>query len=445
MKSWVLILCCSLLGIIELKVAAGQTSNQFQVLQKKRQRKKRQTNEITQQNSELLTRLLEEHPAYFGQVLKNADRHRLQIIFTQIDRDKKKLLPILTHHTYRLDTTEYFFPASVVKLFTSACALEKLHDLNIPGLDKYTRMEVGVGYSCQQAQKYDNTSPTGYPNIAHYIKKCMVVSDNPGYDHLYEFLGQQELNQRLWTKGYRSCRILQRYGVDCNTIENRYTNPIRFYQGDSIIYFQPQQFNPVQLTNPMRRRLVGKAYYNEYNELVSKPFDMSYANCVSLKDIHEMLIAIVMPVVLSDTSRRFRITTEDHMFLLREMSRFPAESQYPRYNTNYYHDGKLKYLYLGGSEKKAPANIRIFNKVGMSSGFITDCAYFVDFENKVEFLLSCTMYCNSDEIIHDDKYDYETVGLPFMGFLGKVIYAHEKERKRKYLPTLRLYTYDYGE
>jgi hypothetical protein len=40
--------------------------------------------------------------------------------------------------------------------------------------------------------------------------------------------------------------------------------------------------------------------------------------------------------------------------------------------------------------------------------------------------------CNNDGIFNDDKYDYETVGFPFMKNLGKLIYNHELARPKKY-------------
>ena len=79
---------------------------------------------------------------------------------------------------------------------------------------------------------------------------------------------------------------------------------------------------------------------------------------------------------------------------------------------------------------------RIFNKVGEAYGFLIDAAYIADYNNNVEFMLSAVIYCNSDGIFNDDKYDYDIVGLPFMKHLGQVIYDHELKRKKKVIPDL---------
>ena len=96
-------------------------------------------------------------------------------------------------------------------------------------------------------------------------------------------------------------------------------------------------------------------------------------------------------------------------------------------------------------KKQLPKHIRIFNKVGWSYGFLTDIAYIVDFEKNVEFMLSATLYCNSDGILNDDKYDYDSVGLAFLENLGKVIYEEEVKRKRKYQPDLSKFKVNYDK
>jgi hypothetical protein len=67
---------------------------------------------------------------------------------------------------------------------------------------------------------------------------------------------------------------------------------------------------------------------------------------------------------------------------------------------------------------------------------MTDVSYVADFANRVEYMLSATVYVNSDGVVNDDRYDYETVGYPFFYQLGQTIYRHELERKRQFRPNL---------
>jgi hypothetical protein len=65
-----------------------------------------------------------------------------------------------------------------------------------------------------------------------------------------------------------------------------------------------------------------------------------------------------------------------------------------------------------------------------------DVAYFADFEKNIEFMLSVTILANKDGVFNDSKYDYETIGFPFMKNLGRVIYEYESKRSRKNAPDL---------
>ena len=82
-----------------------------------------------------------------------------------------------------------------------------------------------------------------------------------------------------------------------------------------------------------------------------------------------------------------------------------------------------------------PDNVRVFNKVGWAYGFLTDASYVVDFAHNTEYMLAATIYANSDDTLNDDKYEFETVGRPFLYQLGQTIYNYELNRPRQYNPT----------
>jgi hypothetical protein len=179
---------------------------------------------------------------------------------------------------------------------------------------------------------------------------------------------------------------------------------------------------------------MGRGHMNK-GQLVEQPFDFSTKNRFPLSDLHSMLMSVIFPDAVPK-QQRFNLTDEDYQFLYRYMSMMPKESDHPQYDTSHYTDAYVKFLLFGGDGPIRDSNIRIFNKVGDAYGFLTDVAYVVDFANGIEFLLSATIYCNSDGIFNDDKYDYDTVGFPFFRNLGRVIYSHEKRRERKHKPDL---------
>ncbi len=117
----------------------------------------------------------------------------------------------------------------------------------------------------------------------------------------------------------------------------------------------------------------------------------------------------------------------------------PYESEYPTYsNREHYIDSYKKYFYYGqDSAVIENKNIRIFNVVGESYGYTTDCAYIVDFENKIEFMISATYFLVERNGVIDGTDDsYNAYVMPFFKNLGQSVYQFELSRKKKYLPDL---------
>ena len=129
------------------------------------------------------------------------------------------------------------------------------------------------------------------------------------------------------------------------------------------------------------------------------------------------------------------------------MSQYPTESLYPPYaaDTVNYWPAYGKFLLFGSDKGKLPANIRIFNKEGDAYGQMLDAAYVVDFKNKIEFFLSAVIYCNSDGILNDDRYDYDKVGFPFMKNLGRLLYDYELAREHQVKPDLSSLLFEYDK
>ena len=138
-----------------------------------------------------------------------------------------------------------------------------------------------------------------------------------------------------------------------------------------------------------------------------------------------------------EKEKRLQIPEKDLRFLQKYMGMLPHESDFPKYNRAKYFDGYTKYLFYGNSRKNiSNKNLRIFNIVGQSYGFLSDCAYFADFDSKTEFFLSVVIYTNKNEVLNDGNYEYESIGFPFLARLGQIIYAHEKKRVKQHQPAL---------
>jgi hypothetical protein len=163
--------------------------------------------------------------------------------------------------------------------------------------------------------------------------------------------------------------------------------------------------------------------------------DFAKHNTIPLQDLQQLLQSILFPSSVP-RQHRFNLMKEDYAFLHQYLSQYPSETNYPKYDTAQYYDSYVKFFFNDSLHHTMPANIRVFNKVGWSYGFLTDASYVADFAHHIEYMLTATIYVNSDDILNDDKYEYESIGRPFLYQLGQTIYDYELHRKRKIIPDL---------
>ena len=388
----------------------------------------------------LLADLLKGRHELFGKVLDNPLVYDVQIVYTQINRDAQNS-PSFKTYRYQVDKDRYFYPASTVKLPAVLLALEKLNTLGIP---RDATMITDSAYSGQTRVRRDTTAQTGLPSVDQYARKILITSDNDAFNRLYEMVGQCPFNDGLKAKGYANTRIVHRLSIPLTPDQNAHTNPVSFTKNKEV----PAQFcdHTPLAPGPILRGtgyMVGRNYYVG-DSLVKKPFDFTAKNAFPLDDQQAILRALLFPESVSP-KQRFNLRPDDYNFVYKYMSQLPRETRWPNYkaDTSLY-DSYCKFLLFGDQKTPMPKSIRIFNKVGDAYGYLLDNAYVVDFDKGIEFMLTAMISCNSDGIFNDDKYDYNTIGYPFMGNLGRLIYDYEASRKKPRQPDLSRFrvTYD---
>ena len=314
--------------------------------------------------------------------------------------------------------------------------------MHVKGVDKYTSMQFDSSYEKQVKLYADTSSQNKLPSIAQFIRKAFLVSDNDAYNRMYQFVGQQEINRSLHDKGYKDVRITRQF-MGFTPEQNRHTNQVRFISDDgNLIYSQPAAYNPDSFYFPSPVR-IGKAYYDRNDSLINEPIDFTYANNLSVKDYQQILQSVLFPSSVPK-KQRFDLSENDYRFLYQYLSQYPSETNYPKYDTSKFYDSFVKFYFKYGSHQM-PEQVRVFNKVGWAYGFLTDISYVVDFKNNVEFMLTATVYVNSDGILNDDKYDYDSVGYPFIYQLGQTIYNYELQRNREHKPDLSKFRIQYEQ
>ncbi|MFB9844429.1 serine hydrolase [Mucilaginibacter ginsenosidivorans] len=395
-----------------------------------------------QPDTVFLKNLLEAHPELFSHILNHPTHNEVQILYTQIDRDENNV-PHFRSYSYRLNANHYFYPASTVKLPTAIFALEKLNELNIKGLDWKSVMITDSAFAGQTRVTKDSSSKSGLPSIQNYIKKILLVSDNDAYNRLYEFVGREEINQKLKKYGLTGTRIVCRLAIGDRDESTKHTNPVNFYNKGKPVYQKPAMYDPNEYPQTPEHMIMGKGYLDKNDKLVMEPFDFSKNNTYPLADQQMVLKRLLFPDTFPK-EQQYNLTDDQYKLIYRYMSMWPTESKYPTYSRPDYYPAYCKWLFYGGDSLAViNPHIRIFDKIGDSYGYDIDNAYIVDYKNKVEFMLSAVVQSNDNQIYNDNKYEYKTVCLPFMRDLAQTIYQVELKREKKFLPDLNKFKFRY--
>ncbi|MBC6995634.1 serine hydrolase [Neolewinella lacunae] len=370
----------------------------------------------------------------FGEWAADPDKFEIQVLYSEIERGAEGSVRLKTHRWGARDTSQYFYPASSVKLPVAVLALQRLRELGATGLGYQTPLFHGTSTapaSAPQTPAYaDPSSPTGLPTVEHYIRKIFLVSDNDAYNRLFEWLGPTYLNQALHRAGISGGRLQHRVGVSgFDTETHAWLNPVRFANGYETLFQVGERhdryFDPLpQIKGQFR----GRGYTNNAGDLVQEPFDFSAKNYLSVRNLHDILLRAVLPEAVP-AHQRFQLDSADYALLRLAMGQRPRESTTPAYDKP---DNYVKFWIYGDQpeETAIPKRLRIYNKVGWAYGYLTDAAYIVDAETGAEFILVGTIYVNDNGIFNDGVYEYATKGLPFFGELGRAVLDYERKKRR---------------
>lgn len=389
-----------------------------------------------------LKKLMESKPELFSAILRHPDQNQIQILYTQVNRDARHK-PMFKTFSYNLDPHHYFYPASTVKLAAVIFALEKVNRLKNTGLTAKSTMITDSTYKGQTKVLTDTSAKNGLPSIEHYIKKILLTSDNDAFNRLFEFIGRAEINEKLEAKGLHDSRILNRLAIGDAGESAKHTNPIKFYNGEQLVYDQPAQYDPKEYELKLSNLVMGTGYMDSNDKLVNKPFSLAGKNAFAINDQQKLMQKLIFPEAFP-VKERFNLSKEDYKLIYTYMSKYPTESDFPKYDPKEFWTTYAKMLYYGREQVTPDPNIRIFNKYGDSYGYIIDNSYFVDFKNGIEYFLTAVVHSNEDGIFNDNKYEYETVCFPFMKNLGRTIYELELKRTKKQKPDLSKFKMDYA-
>ena len=338
-------------------------------------------------NSEFTRMFIEKN----SDVLKILRNNKTQIKLSIIEKNKG-----FNEYEYNVDANQYFYPASTVKLPIALFALEKLNENKYLSIDTPFMLE-------------DDTLKT---TMRRELEKIFILSDNQANNRLFEFLGQDYINQKFISKGMNESRIFHR--LSTTNSSNLNGKRVDFFLNDSIISFQNKNSTPSKLNLKGVKKGVG--YINQTGSLIKEPMNFSDKNFISINDLHK-IIKILFFSDKFEESRRFNLTRTQKDLVFKYMSGYPKEFGYDKKDYPYYFN---KFFIYGDKELEFSNSFEIYNKVGFAYGQLTDTAYIVNDDTSI--ILTATIDVNTNKIYNDDNYDYDLVGFPFLAQLSRGIF-----------------------
>lgn len=429
----------------------------------------------TKKEEKKLWKTVRQQMPEYKKVFKQHDKYRFEIIYGRVNHQPAQLPSIQFFH-YGNDQT-YFYPASTVKLPVALRSLQKLNRIEqefqvkektwflrfedsslcgspVPPTKAIHYLRVQRPLSIHQAaascklsvedflaiNPVDTTVKvlpgqhlqTGrYPepvSIQEMINEMLVYSNNNAYNVLFDFsMGETCLTEKGIKIAHRF-RPCIGYDVD-NSKAHRLYNSDQSYSS---------VFASVPIINRQAKLFqkgydVGRAVVMTDSLTIHRPKNFTSNNAMQLQSVLNLIIELNYPGYLPANSF-YTINDEQRKMLLNYLCMRPREDKYVT-DTSYLHlpDNYTNYLYTGQRPVSLPKNIRIINIVGQSYGFITDCMYFVDEDKKIDFFLAARIYANSDGVLNDDAYEYETLAFPLFEALGKTIYGIEEKRQKEFV------------
>ena len=358
-----------------------------------------------------------------SKLLARASEHRIQAVLGMVEVPDDGSRPFLVQYGFRTGD-EYFYPASTVKLFAAVAALERLAEIaretgHPVGPD--TRLVFHPLFAGESLQDHDPSNLDGGAiTVRHEIRKLFLVSDNESFNRLYELLGQDGFARSLERAGIPDARIVHRLSERRTTGENR-RYPRVDLVGDGFVETLPERTSPALPSLPPRPGLeIGTAYLED-EKRVEGPLDFSTKNAVSLTDLQRGLCKVVRPDVDCGEGAPFALDDNGRALVMEAMSQFPRESRNPTYDAKDFPDEYAKWVLPGLRRTAVGRRAILYDKSGQAYGFTIDNAYIVDPDAERSFFLAATIYTNSDGVLNDDAYDYESIALPFFADLAEAV------------------------
>jgi len=330
-------------------------------------------------------------------VLKNLKKYEVQILLTEIKEKKNKFK--LKRKKLLVNNNNYFYPASTIKLPIALLTIEKIN--------KNPKLNLNSSFIIE-----------GDNNVTTFKKEILnlfVLSSNESYNRLFEFLGQDYINSKLREKGFKDFRISHR--LSTINSDNLKTKEIKFYNDVELVHIQKSICNKPLNKLKLKKLIKGDGFFKD-NKLINKSMNFSHKNYFSIKDLNDIIISLFFPNVLKN--KKFDLSKIQLEFIKHSMSTTTSNLGY---SNNEYPDNYTKFFILGDRDEMI--NEMIYNKVGNAYGYSIDNAYIYNKKSDRHFILTASIYTNENNILNDNNYEYDEIGIPFLAEIGRLLTKYD--------------------
>ena len=326
-------------------------------------------------------------------VYKNQEKFEVQIILTELKKRKNGFT--IHKKKFNVDKKNYFYPASSIKLPIALLTIEKINEN--PNLNINSEFSI-EGDSIITTFKKE-------------ITDLFIISSNESYNRLFEFLGQDYINKKLKQKGFKDFSISHR--LSTKESDNLKTKEINFYRNGEINQIQ-KSINNKPLTKLNLKNLNKGVGFILDNELQNKSMDFSRKNYFSIEELNNILIFLFFPEI--SKNKKFNLSKSQNLLIQKLMSSTPFEMGFDK---NIYPNNYNKFFIYG--DKDGMINDNIYNKVGNAYGYSIDNAYIYNKNSDRHFVLTACIYTNANNILNDNYYEYDEIGIPFLAEIGRFL------------------------
>ena len=326
-------------------------------------------------------------------VYKNKEKFEVQIILTELKKRKNGFT--IHKKKFNVDKKNYFYPASSIKLPIALLTIEKINEN--PNLNINSEFLI-EGDSIITTFKKE-------------ITDLFIISSNESYNRLFEFLGQDYINKKLKQKGFKDFSIYHR--LSTKESDNLKTKEINFYRNGEINQIQ-KSINNKPLTKLNLKNLNKGVGFILDNELQDKSMDFSRKNYFSIEELNNILIFLFFPEI--SKNKKFNLSKSQNLLIQKLMSSTPYDMGFDK---NIYPNNYNKFFIYG--DKDGMINDNIYNKVGNAYGYSIDNAYIYNKNSDRHFVLTACIYTNANNILNDNYYEYDEIGIPFLAEIGRFL------------------------